>query len=297
MLYKIKALSDVDFENLTHDLMICLGVRNIAWRSPGADGGRDIEGVYLREDPTGDVFSESWFIECKKYSSSISWPVIYSKISYAESNRADVLLLVTSAKITPNCQTEISKWNALRRGLRIAYLDAPRLVAKLQDFPLVLAKYGLVNSPAQYPVSFKVIAGVLANLCSVAEAEIEFSNNSVAADAAFELSRLVAVRISQIETNGGFEAASKRKGASPAWLSGCSELTQELSCFLAYLRYLIRAKEGFSVTPIKGEDYDWSVDLRCGSVEFIHDPSIEEISLWARVQFKINNLELKIREH
>lgn len=43
----MKTLSPTAFEHLIFDLMILTGLRNVVWRSPGADGGRDIEGDFL----------------------------------------------------------------------------------------------------------------------------------------------------------------------------------------------------------------------------------------------------------
>ncbi|WP_162337906.1 restriction endonuclease [Pseudoxanthomonas japonensis] len=298
MLKSIKAISHTKFENLTYDLMLCLGMRNVIWRSPGPDGGRDIEGIVLREDPTGELFSESWFVECKRYAASISWPIVYEKVAYAESNRADVLLMVTTANITPSCATEISKWNAQRRGLRISRLDGPQLEVKLRSFPLLLAKYQLIKGPAQYPVSFQKIASILAVVCTVAEAELEIAAESVAADAAFELSRFVSSRIAQVEVLGRFDIAAKRKVAVPLWLTGLVELSQNLICFLAYLRYVIRAKGGFkvAVAPTPGMSLCLSVDLGVGDLVIGDDSDLVVVGMWCGVQYRISGDDLILWE-
>ncbi len=297
MLKKINTLSDTDFENLTHDLVVCLGMKNVSWRSPGSDGGRDIEADVVREDPTGEVFSESWFIECKRYSSSVSWPLVYEKVAYAESNNVDVLLIVTNAKLTPSCLNEVSKWNAQRRTLRITHIDGPRLKIRLESYPLLLAKYGLVSAPAHYPVSFKEVAEILATLCSAAEAEIALEAvDSVAADAAFEFSRMLATNIAKIENYGHFAKRNTRKISPPGWLMGMKKVDSQTVCFLAYIRYVIRAKTSLDVKRSKMNEYDWGVSLDSGDLPYFDDPRIAIVALWCGVQFKISGAELFFKE-
>jgi hypothetical protein len=47
-------LTPTEFENLVFDLLISRGMVNVAWRTPGADGGRDIA------QWTGRLFMASW---------------------------------------------------------------------------------------------------------------------------------------------------------------------------------------------------------------------------------------------
>jgi hypothetical protein len=83
MLSKLKTLTPQDFENLTYDLLMLAGIRNLVWRTPGSDGGRDLEGLYNRVDFADGVVSEVWYFECKRYQSAIDWPTVFGKIAYA----------------------------------------------------------------------------------------------------------------------------------------------------------------------------------------------------------------------
>src|SRR5438034_345678 len=40
----LKRLHPEQFENLTYDILFLSGVQNLRWRTPSADGGRDLEG-------------------------------------------------------------------------------------------------------------------------------------------------------------------------------------------------------------------------------------------------------------
>src|SRR5258706_16433701 len=90
-------LTPLEFENLIFDLMTSRGMSNVVWRTPGADGGRDIEGQTTELDLSGTAVSRKWYVECKRYATSVDWPTIYPKLSYADSHHADFLLLCTTS--------------------------------------------------------------------------------------------------------------------------------------------------------------------------------------------------------
>jgi len=109
---KLLSLSAVFFENLVYDTVTALGLENAVWRTPGRDGGRDIEGSFFVSDLSGFRHPQRWYVECKKYASSVDWPTIHEKLAYAESHGADFLLLVTTASVSPQGTDEINRWNA-----------------------------------------------------------------------------------------------------------------------------------------------------------------------------------------
>jgi hypothetical protein len=115
LLERVSALEPTSFENLTLDLLRAAGFRNLVWRTPGADGGRDIEGEQLFTDLSGADTVEKWYIECKRYSTSVDWPTLWKKVSFAENQEADYLLLVTNSQPSPQCETEIRRWNDRRK--------------------------------------------------------------------------------------------------------------------------------------------------------------------------------------
>jgi hypothetical protein len=56
LLKSLHDLSPRQFENVVYDLVSAAGLRNAVWRTPGADGGRDIEGDF----PTSADFIPSF---------------------------------------------------------------------------------------------------------------------------------------------------------------------------------------------------------------------------------------------
>lgn len=118
---------------------------NLVWRTPGPDTGRDIEGHFAQQDLSGQTVLQVWYVECKRYTAAIDWPTVWQKLSYADNLGADFLLLVTNSNPSPACETQISQWNAARRGPQIRVWRGYDLHRVLVQFPIVALKYGILE--------------------------------------------------------------------------------------------------------------------------------------------------------
>src|SRR5688500_18811623 len=123
LLDDLKALDPTIFEHLVYDLLVLSGLRNATWRTPGADGGRDIEGTAIHADLSASVTHQKWYVECKRYEASVDWPTIYGEIAYADNHGADFLLICTTSSLSPRCKEEIQRRDALRQRLQVRYWD------------------------------------------------------------------------------------------------------------------------------------------------------------------------------
>lgn len=137
------ALEDKVFEHLVFDLMLLAGLRNVRWRTPGADGGRDIQGELLRLDFAGESLLENWYVECKRYAASLAWPLVRDKIAFAENHQADYLLVCTTSTLSPTCRDEVARWN--QRGSRplVRSWDGASLANQIELQPCLRDKYSL----------------------------------------------------------------------------------------------------------------------------------------------------------
>lgn len=156
LLRRILELSALEFEHLTYDLLTLKGLRNVSWRTPGTDGGRDLQGEHLRSDLSGEIQLERWYIECKRYSRSVDWPTLHAKISYAYNAEVDFFLLCTTSTLSSPCKDEVQRWRQRFATPRIRAWEGPQLERLVQREPLLLAKYGLseagVAEPAVLPL-------------------------------------------------------------------------------------------------------------------------------------------------
>jgi hypothetical protein len=215
---RLKRLLPEEFENLTYDILFLSGMQNLRWRTPSADGGRDLEGDVTTIDFSGETVRQRWYIECKRYAQSVNWPTVYEKLTVAENHQADYLLLVTTANVSVPCRDEILRHND-RRGVQIRVWPFYYLEQLLTTHGQVALKYGLVRSPQALHVDFEAIMLELTKLSQATYAAVEFGQKAVdrvALIAAF--TELISVRIEDSRRHGRFVKHSfKPERDSFAW--------------------------------------------------------------------------------
>lgn len=171
-------LSSTEFENLTFDLVVSMGLKNVSWRTPGADGGRDIEAEEAVIDFSGMHTSKKWFIECKRYAGSVDWPTIYGKLSYADNHQADYLLMCTTSQFTPTAISQANNWNSQRRKTQIRLWPKQNLEHQLLSYPDVQLKYGLTGTPSSPGQTIVSIALALSKTVTTHYSNLVFSEKT-----------------------------------------------------------------------------------------------------------------------
>jgi hypothetical protein len=197
-------LSPEEFENLVYDLAISRGMVNVVWRTPGADGGRDIEAESVQRDISGSQFVAKWYIECKKYSGSVDWPTIHPKLAYADAAGADYLLLCTSSKFTPQAISNVDQWNKKRRYPLIRLWPAHEVNNQLRLHGDLQLKYALSGDPSNPGRSFFALSLTLSKAIGSYYAAV--TTGITPADrmlcAANAIALLLQTRLEEIETLG-----------------------------------------------------------------------------------------------
>ncbi len=192
------------FENLVYDLLVALGLRNAAWRTPGRDAGRDIEGEYFTADISGSYVKQKWYIECKKYKSSVSWPTVREKLSYAEAQAADCLFVVTTSTISPQCLDQIEQWNHAHSRPQIRHWGRHELSNALFRFPHLLIKYRLrAPLPEIRARAFLDLSKIALKYIYSAHSASVFDRSPMDyLETASILSDLITQKLSQLESTG-----------------------------------------------------------------------------------------------
>ncbi|TDR39640.1 restriction endonuclease [Tahibacter aquaticus] len=200
----LTALTPSQFENLVLDLVQLLGLKNCVWRTPGRDVGRDIQGEYFRPDFSGFTRQEIWYVECKRYTESVSWPIVWEKIAYAETHCADVLLFVTSSTLSPQAVDEVNRWNETRKSPVIRFWGAPDLLNRMGLYPQLLVKYGLSANPViDSAISILPLTKILTKYANTAGSYREFGKSRDRIDEAIHaLSELISARLEEVENRG-----------------------------------------------------------------------------------------------
>lgn len=196
------ALTPTQFENLAYDLLTWRGLRNANWRTPGADGGRDIEGHFDIRDLSGTYQTQKWYVDCKRYAKSIDWPTVYEKLSFATNHNADYLLIVCTPTVSPQCRTEINTWNSKRTTTFIRTWEPHYLEQLLIEHPEVAIKHGfrkpyLLDAPGFVEIAFE------ASKCADAaysRAAFNDDSNIPELELASALSNFLAIQMQQPRT-------------------------------------------------------------------------------------------------
>lgn len=133
-------LSGAQFEELCFDLLWRMGFHHLVWRQGGSDSGRDIEAKYTTSNPLLGSFAEQWFIECKNHKHELGVEDLASKLAWAEAERPQHLVIITSSYVTNRTREWIDK-TAQRAPFRVHLLEGKALKQLLLGIPELVEKY------------------------------------------------------------------------------------------------------------------------------------------------------------
>lgn len=135
-------LTDGEFEEMCLDLLLRLGFHSHIWRLGGADNGRDIEVNFSVVNPLVPSYTEKWFIECKRHSTGINVTDLDTKIAWANAERPNHLVFITSSYLTNNTRVWLEKIIDLQKPFyKIHCIEGKALKYFLIKFQDITAKY------------------------------------------------------------------------------------------------------------------------------------------------------------
>ena len=290
---RISSLSPREFENFVFDCMKVIGIRNLVWRTPGPDTGRDIEGeVYIR-DVTGFEDRQSWYIECKNYSRSIGWPIIWEKIGHANCLGADVLFVVTNSNPSPNCETLIAEWNEKKKKPTVRVWRGYDFPPFLRANPSLAISYGLLDSQTIVKTGITQMTTILMSITQSAYSAYLFEQSGlISLETAAALTELISHRICDVEKYGKFVFGPKVENPFQyAWLKdeGCPTKWEDVSIrtILTYVHYLTNC-ESIHVEFHNESVYFDLTGIR-DNIDFDKDSSFKEILLWCKAELIANS--------
>jgi len=129
-----------DFEELCFDLLLKYQFHSLNWRQGGGDKGRDIQAIFNVANGIIGAYQERWFVECKHYKKGVPQNEISSKVEWAEAEKADHLLIMTSSYLTASASEYLEKKRtSLPFGIHL--IDGKNLKQRLLPFPDLIVKY------------------------------------------------------------------------------------------------------------------------------------------------------------
>ena len=278
-------------------------MKNVVWRTPGADGGRDIEGLSFVRDISGQDVVQKWYIECKLYSSSLDWPTIWNKIAHADAQGADFLLVVSNNNPSPMCETRIEEWNAARRRPVVRFWRGYDLPSFLNSHPRIAVMYGLSEGAERIDASVLPLSIVIAKTAQAAFLADSFgASPTIALEAAAALSELLSRRLDDLKKYGRFTPMAdagdtldftwvSQSGSSSAW-EGVG-----LRATLAFARHVLGAEEA-NVT-IDGVSATTTFDKARFTIGGSGAADLDMVAGWCGFDliYEVNALTLNIMRH
>jgi len=288
-MYDLTSLSPTELENLSFDLLNELGLTNCVWRTPGSDVGRDIEGEYFFSDVSGYFQKQKWYVECKRYTSSVDWPTVWNKISYAEAHDADVLLFLVTSSLSPQATDQVNIWNRGNKKPLIRVLSGADISSKLRIFPHLSIKYGF-SEATDANISFSIFPLVellLKTIYSLSSGLAMGVDITSSAELSQALTDLISVRINDLKNKRGICAyafINNEDGYEWANNSNCIENTELYRYGVrAVLSYINLQSKAPPITLTKESEN--SVSISECSVEEKNKEQLQMISCWSN--FKV----------
>ncbi|QIL74256.1 restriction endonuclease (plasmid) [Diaphorobacter sp. HDW4B] len=293
------ALTPEQFENLTFDLISSLGLQNVTWRTPGSDGGRDIEANEIGPDFSGLHVSKRWFIECKKYTGSVDWPTIYAKVAYADSHSADYLLMCTPSKYTPAAITQVANWNAGRRSLQIRLWAGHEIERQLLGFPDLVSKYGLAALPTAPGKSLLSLALGLSKSVSTYHSSLVFNDSPTdpMLEAAQLFADLLTQRVDDIEKKGRIQPCLQALPNSDRWAISGEQFMVDIfagAAFLGYLSVLTRTR--LAVEGTGTYSFRSTLDSAAAAAIMRYKSVFDAICLWGEMEYRVDFPNLHVNQ-
>lgn len=161
-------LTPCQFEEFCYHLLQSHMLRNINWRkgangdaSP-ADSGRDIECEYHRYDNIlNRIIIEKWFIECKHCKQSVSPNQIDSALSWANAERPDRLIIMSSGFLSNRCKDHLkTAINNNKYSYKIEIWEQNEIERMARKYPYILKKFNIevkdeiVNYLNEYHINY-----------------------------------------------------------------------------------------------------------------------------------------------
>ena len=286
LLVNISKLSSTQFENLIYDCIRSMGVRNLVWRTPGSDGGRDIEGQVIITDLVGVDKAEKWYVECKRYKQSIDWPTIWKKVAYADSQCADVFLLATNSNPSPACENEISNWNKKKRTPTIRMLRGYSLVELLSTKSHISLCHNLIEDDVRVDKQLLSLARLILGVVQAANSRFTFDlDGTMALEVAGVLSELLEQRLSDVANHGSFGSGHMCRNIKsfPEWLNASGDYSEiEEIAYLSTAASLVYFSGAMEISTVaRGRSYSYSLSDPKFRVDD-GSPALIAVLEWAR---------------
>ena len=229
---------------------------------------------------------EKWYVECKRYNRSIDWPTVWKKVSFADSQQADVFLLATNSNPSPTCENEISNWNLSKRSPKIRIWRGYSFIELLSTKPHIKLGHGLEDSDSAIDKQVLSLTRVILGVVQAANSGLTFgSDHSIALETASVLTELLEQRLSDVETHGRFGSGhmlSKSSMPTLAWLHATGDYSEiEEIAYSSIVTSLVHFSAANSIATVaSGPSFEYVLEEPRFCID-AYSPSLTLVLEWA----------------
>lgn len=140
------SMSPEVLEELTFAILEEMGAAELEWRSSNEsinapDGGRDLEAVFNRPTPDGDIERQRWWLECKRRKRTVTpADVKECVLNTAPYRHVAIYIIVTNSYFSNPTRDWIAKYNEGSSGPTVKLWDRKRLQDLVSKYPSAAAK-------------------------------------------------------------------------------------------------------------------------------------------------------------
>ena len=134
-------------EELLYGFLHALSASELTWRAgsdrgvTAADGGRDLEAIFSRPTPEGDLDQERWWVEAKGRSGTVpKEDVVTGVMSAAGRSDLDVYVFCTNSRFSNPTRDWVSEWQKGHPRPKVRLWDRDRLAVLARSHPTVTAR-------------------------------------------------------------------------------------------------------------------------------------------------------------
>jgi hypothetical protein len=134
-------------EELLHGLLEAMGATSLIWRAGSAnavtasDGGRDLEAVFDRPSPDGELDRQRWWVECKGRNETVERGAVQQAILDASARTdIDVLVVATNSRFSNPTRDWVDERERSFPRPSIKLWDKDRLDRLVRRYPTVAAR-------------------------------------------------------------------------------------------------------------------------------------------------------------
>lgn len=142
-----RTVTGMQLEELLHGLLEAMGASSLTWRAGSAtgvtasDGGRDLEAVFDRPSPDGELERQRWWVECKGRSETVERAAVQqAALDASHRTDIDVLVIATNSRFSNPTRNWVDERVRSFQRPAIRLWDKDRLDRLVRQYPTVVAR-------------------------------------------------------------------------------------------------------------------------------------------------------------